>query len=143
MSIPARLLLTTFPGTRQLLPHVRGTGARVAVVSNAQWRDGEAYRQDFADLALADLVDAYVSSVDVGYRKPHETMFRTALDALRADPGSTVMVGNSVANDIAPAAALWLRTIDVSIEDEPPTTSPAEVICTSLADVQQWIADHP
>jgi FMN phosphatase YigB (HAD superfamily) len=105
--------------------------------------DGEAYRQDFADLGLADLVDAYVSSVDVGYRKPHETMFRTALDALRADPGSTVMVGNSVANDIAPAAALGLRTIHVSIEDEPPTTSPAEVICTSLADVQQWIADHP
>jgi hypothetical protein len=50
MCVPARGRIALFPGARDLLAAVRTLGLRCAVVTNATWRDGEDYRQDFADL---------------------------------------------------------------------------------------------
>lgn len=142
MCLPAVEVLRPFPGAHELLEAVRARDLAVAVVSNAQWRDGDAYRRDFTDLGLADFVDVYVSSVDVGYRKPHEAMFRTALDALGTNPAAAVMVGNSRVNDIAPARALGMRTVLVAIEEEPPEQILADAVCMSLAEVRDWLVAH-
>jgi HAD superfamily hydrolase (TIGR01509 family) len=139
MCLPAAQVLRPFAGARDVLGTARELGLAVAVVSNALWRDGEAYRRDFTDLGLATYVDAYVSSVDVGYRKPHPAMFRAALDALDVAPAVAAMVGNSVANDVIPAQALGMRTVLVAIEEAPPLRSAADAVCTSLAEVGNWL----
>jgi HAD superfamily hydrolase (TIGR01509 family) len=139
MCLPARETLQPFPGTYELLAQAQRMGLRVAIVSNTQWRDSVAYEHDFIDLGLADFVDVYVTSLDVGYRKPHEAMFRTALEALNADPTTTVMVGNSITDDIIPAGALGLQTLLVANQDQPPGDYPAQQVCTSLTDVRHWL----
>ena len=139
MCLPAAQVVQPFTGARDVLRTARELGLAVAVVSNARWRDGEAYQRDFADLGLATYVDAYVSSVDVGFRKPHPSMFRTALDALDAAPAVAAMVGNSVANDITPARDLGMRTVLVAIEEAAPVRSAADAVCTSLAEVGNWL----
>ena len=145
MCVPAREVLEPFAGADQLLANQQDLGRRVAIVSNTQWRDGDAYRQDFADFGLADYIDAYVTSLDVGYRKPHPAMFRAALAALDAAPATTIMIGNSLDNDIVPARHLGLRTLLVAIEAQPPDNWPPDQVCTSLIDLRRQLAmtDEP
>lgn len=48
-------------------------------ISNAVWRGADEYLQDFKTLGVAEHVDAIVSSVDVGYRKPNPATFEAAM----------------------------------------------------------------
>ena len=145
MCVPAREVLEPFAGADQLLATQRDLGRRVAIVSNTQWRDGDAYRQDFTDFGLAGYIDAYITSRDVGYRKPHPAMFRTALAALGAEPATTIMIGNSLNNDLVPARHLGMRTLLVAIEAQPPDNWPLDQVCTSLIDLRHQLAttDEP
>lgn len=132
MCLPAHPLVRLFPGAPELLRALRGAGLRAVVVSNAYWRSAAAYRRDFTDLGVAGGIDAYVSSVDVGLRKPQRAMFDAGLAAAGVPADRCAMVGNSEYRDIHPAKALGLRTILVAIETPPPTSSEADAIATSL-----------
>ena len=134
MCLPAHPLVRLFPGAPELLRALRGAGLRAVVVSNASWRSAAAYRRDFTDLGVAGGIDAYVSSVDVGLRKPHRAMFDAGLAAAGVPADRCAMVGNSEYRDIHPAKALGLRTILVAIETPPPTASAADAVATSLPD---------
>lgn len=132
-----------FPGALDLLPLIRSHGLRCAAVSNADWRGEEEYRADFADLGLDAYFDAIVTSVDVGFVKPHPAMFEAAAAAVGCDTAVCVMIGNKESSDITPAAALGMRTILVTIETPRPDTSRADAVVESLgeaADVlRRWI----
>ena len=132
MCLPAHPLVRLFPGARELVRALRGAGLRAVVVSNAYWRTAAAYRRDFTDLGVAGGIDAYVSSVDVGLRKPHRAMFDAGLAAARVPADRCAMVGNSESRDIHPAKALGLRTVLVAIETPPPASSEADAVATSL-----------
>ncbi|HZD38473.1 MAG TPA: HAD family hydrolase, partial [Actinomycetes bacterium] len=80
-------------------------------------------------------VDAYVSSLDVGFRKPHRAMFDAGLRAAGAPAERCAMVGNSEDKDVRPAKALGLRTIRVAIEEPHPATTEADAVTTSLDEV--------
>jgi FMN phosphatase YigB (HAD superfamily) len=67
------------PGARELLATIRSLDLGCVAVSNAHWRDGDDYWQDFADLDVAHYFAAVISSVDVGVNKPHRAMFDAAL----------------------------------------------------------------
>ncbi|HEX3055851.1 MAG TPA: HAD-IA family hydrolase, partial [Gaiellaceae bacterium] len=47
---------------------------------------------------------------EVGWRKPHPAIFERALDALGVEPSATLFVGDTLATDVAGAAALGMRT---------------------------------
>ncbi len=132
MCLPAHPLVRLFPGASELLRTLRRAGLRAVVVSNAYWRSGAAYRRDFNDLGVAAEIDAYVSSLDVGLRKPHRAMFDAGLRAAGVPAGRCAMVGNSEDKDVVPARALGLRTILVAIERPPPPTTQADAVVTSL-----------
>jgi putative hydrolase of the HAD superfamily len=55
--------------------------------------------------------DAIVLSSEVGVRKPDPRIFQIALDRLHAAPASTVVVGNSIADDIQGARRAGLRAV--------------------------------
>lgn len=135
MCLPARALIGLLPGATELLRAVREAGLRSVVLSNSYWRSDAAYRRDFQDLGMAAEVDAYVSSVDVGFRKPHPAMFEAGLRAAGVPAEQCAMVGNSEEKDVLPAQAHGLRTIRVAIEEPLPASTRADAVTTSLAEV--------
>jgi FMN phosphatase YigB (HAD superfamily) len=67
-------------------------------------------RDVLAREGLLPLLDAVVLSCEAGAVKPEPAIFRTALEALDADPARTLMVGDN-AHDDGGAAALGVRTL--------------------------------
>ena len=101
------------------------------IVSNAVWRGDDEYRQDFEALGLAEYIDAFISSVDLGNRRPHPAMFEVALRSIGCPPGASIMIGSSEANDVLPARALSVRVLQVAIEEPPPTDTAAHAVAIS------------
>jgi FMN phosphatase YigB (HAD superfamily) len=139
MCLPAHPLVSLLPGGPELLRTVRWAGLRSVVLSNAYWRSGAAYRRDFQELGVAGWVDAYISSLDVGFRKPHPAMFEAGLRAAGVTAERCAMVGNSEAKDVLPARALGIRTIRVAIEEPPPAISAADAVTSSLDEVARLL----
>ncbi len=138
MSLPARGRVRPFPGAKELLAGLHQRGLRVVIASNVLWRDAADYRRDFRELGLSDHVTAFVSSVDVGWRKPHRAFFASALSAADVPASQCVMVGDSERNDIAPARALGMLTIRVTIGQALPAGTSDTVathVCGSLTEV--------
>jgi FMN phosphatase YigB (HAD superfamily) len=115
------------------------------IVSNVQVRGVLEYRRDFTDLGVAHLVDAVLTSLDVGFRKPHRAFFEAAIGEAGCALTQCVMIGNSEPNDIQPAVALGMRAIRVAIEESPPTWSAADAVAINLQSVldtvSHWV-DH-
>jgi FMN phosphatase YigB (HAD superfamily) len=101
------------PGAQELLLTIRRLGKRCVVVSNVSVRDAGQYLTDFSDLGWAELVDAWITSLDSGCRKPGAAIFDTALTAAGCVPAACVMIGDSEENDVEPARALGMRTIRI------------------------------
>jgi FMN phosphatase YigB (HAD superfamily) len=130
--LPARDLVALFPGFTDLFAAIRRLGLRCALVTDVAVRDAELTRQDFRDFGVADVVDAIITSHDVGYRKPHHAMFQAAMDAVGCGAAECVMMGNREARDIAPAVSLGMRAILAAIEEPPPSRTAAHAVVTSL-----------
>ena len=137
---PASPAISPFPHARDLLEAVRDLGLRCVVLSNVQVRGAAEYWRDFADLGLADLIDGVVTSLEVGYRKPHAAMFEAALREAGCPASACVMVGDSEVKDIQPAVAIGMRAIRVAIEQPPPTRTAAQAVATNLVEVRAMIA---
>ncbi|HVX44138.1 MAG TPA: HAD family hydrolase [Mycobacteriales bacterium] len=50
-------------------------------------------------MGIADLIDAVVTSVEVGWRKPHPAIYAEALRRVGADPGEVAFVGDTFEAD--------------------------------------------
>ncbi|MDG4797459.1 HAD-IA family hydrolase [Micromonospora sp. WMMD1082] len=83
-----------YPDTAPTLGALREAGVRVAVVSNI----GFDLRPLFDAWGLADLVDAFVLSYEVGRCKPDPAIFWRACGLLGVDPEETLMVGDTPAD---------------------------------------------
>ena len=90
------------------------------------------FEHDLHSLGIAEWIDAVVSSVDTGFRKPHPEMFLRAAAAAGMPPQACLMIGNSEDNDILPARSLGIRTLRVAIEEPAPAVSAARRVAGSL-----------
>jgi HAD superfamily hydrolase (TIGR01509 family) len=88
-----------YPDTAPTLRALRGRGIRIGIVSNVP----QDLRPIFAVQGLADLVDAFTHSFEVGAEKPDPAIFLSACRALGTSPAETLMVGD---HPIADAGAL-------------------------------------
>ena len=92
-----------YPDTASTLRALRGRGVKIGIVSNVP-RD---LRPIFAAAGLADLVDAFTHSFEVGAEKPAPAIFLRACERLGTSPEETLMVGDHpVADGGAVAAGL-------------------------------------
>jgi putative hydrolase of the HAD superfamily len=73
------------------------TEYRLAVVTNTH--DTVLVPGHLAAMGLRSRFDAVITSVEVGWRKPHPKIYSTALDALGARASSTVFVGDTYRPD--------------------------------------------
>lgn len=80
----------------------------VAMQRNRWWPTADGPAMDAGGLVAALEYAADVRAEVVG--KPSETIYQIALDALGAPAEQAVMVGDDLASDLRPAAALGMRT---------------------------------
>jgi HAD superfamily hydrolase (TIGR01509 family) len=135
LSLPFSRGHKPLPGAIDLVRQLRADGLRLVVISNTVFRNAACYGRDFADAGLEGCLSGIVTSLDVGWRKPHPAIFSAALDQLAIPAERTAIVGNSETSDVAPARALGMTTVRVAIEQPRPTDSQADVVVTSLDEV--------
>ena len=76
-------------------------------------------REKFEASGLADRFDAVVVSGELRSAKPDPAVYAHALQALGAEPGDAVMVGDSLRNDVDGPVAAGLRAIWLNRTGEP------------------------
>ncbi|MDQ1301978.1 MAG: pyrimidine 5-nucleotidase [Chloroflexota bacterium] len=112
-------------GATALLAALKGAGYRVGILSNTfggrwvqRWTDTHGFRP---------YVDTVVTSDALGIRKPRPEIFLATLARLGLnDPGRAVMVGDTLAHDIAGAQPLGLRTVWVTLAEDQGFTAQGE-----------------
>ena len=99
------------PRTRELLQRL-GSRYRLAVISNA---DGK-IEDVLVRCGIADCFATITDSGLVGYEKPHPAIFQAALEAMGAEPGESLYVGDVYAVDYlgATRAGMQGMLLDVS-----------------------------
>ena len=97
-----------------VLDELRAADLRIGLVSNGI--------RDLAQFVVHHRldVDAVVGSRAHGFVKPHPTIFQAALEQLGVGAAETVMVGDSVEEDIEGARALGMRAILIDREHRHP-----------------------
>lgn len=74
------------------------------------------------DFGLAEYFKAVIESARVGVRKPDPAIFRLGAEALGLPPEEILVIGDSMDNDILPAASLGCRTLLIDGRPWPPTS---------------------
>jgi len=104
---------------------LRGLSSRypLALLTNGA---GDVQRAKLARTPFAQYFHDVVISVEEGIGKPDPDIFRIAARRLGVDPGEAVMVGDSLARDVAGAKAAGMRAIwiDRKLWDERVTAMP-------------------
>ena len=93
----------------EVLRAIRDAGLRIGLISNTQ-----RCLTTFAEHFELGLFDVAVSSSDHGYMKPHPSIFEAALRRIDSAPSEAVMVGDSLAHDIAGARSIGMRGVLVA-----------------------------
>jgi HAD superfamily hydrolase (TIGR01549 family) len=103
-----------FEDALPVLEELRAADLRIGLVSN-----GIRDLNEFVVHHRLD-VDTAIGSRAHGRVKPHPTIFQAALERLGAAPAETVMVGDSIEEDIQGARALGMRAILIDRDDRHP-----------------------
>lgn len=92
----------------EVLPRVRESGLKVAVVSNTSFSE-EGVRAMLENVGVSEYVDVIVSSSSVGFNKPHPGIYTHMLGRLGLEPEEVLHVGDSCVNDVLGALNAGLK----------------------------------
>ena len=84
-----------YPDTAPTLRSLRSREIRIGVVSNHAFD----LRPFFREFGLADYIDAYALSYEIGVAKPAKRIFTEACRMLRVEPLNALMVGDDPVSD--------------------------------------------
>ena len=129
--------LRLYDGVPAMLAQLRGRGARLFLVSNAQ---AIFTRCELRALGLDGAFDAVYLSSDYGCKKPDARFFRLALEGQRLDPARCIMVGNDPVCDIAGAQAVGLATLYVRSNLSPAGPPPRATYLLPEMDIPRMVA---
>ncbi len=90
-----------------VLRQLSASGIRLGLISNTH-RCLDSFQTHFD---LQNLISVAVSSFEHGYMKPHPSIFESALEQLRVTAAETMMVGDSLTQDIEGALAVGMRGV--------------------------------
>lgn len=97
-----------FDGVSELFSELRGRGARLFLLSNAQ---SVFTRGEIEQCGLSDAFDGIMLSSDHGCRKPDPAFFGMLFDKYKIDKRTAVMVGDDSSSDGAGAAAVGIAFV--------------------------------
>jgi putative hydrolase of the HAD superfamily len=110
------LEFTPYPDVEPALRDLRERGVTVVIASNwdcslPEW---------LGPTGILELVDAVVTSAEVGAAKPSPRVFERALGLAGVDAAEALHVGDKVDNDIEGAAAAGIRGVLIQRDGDPP-----------------------
>jgi putative hydrolase of the HAD superfamily len=100
-------VLTPYSGVRETLGELKRRGIPLAIVTDAM--NGNALAR-LRKTGLSGFFDHVISYDMTGAKKPAPDAFLLALEKLGTHPSETLLVGDSLRRDIAPAQALGMIT---------------------------------
>lgn len=118
------------PGVREAIAAL-AAAHRIAIVTNG----GAAQRTKLARIGLDGIVHAVFVSGELGVAKPDPAFFAHALRWAECAPGEILVVGDQPAIDLAPAAALGMRTAWRARGPWPAALAPADHRLESIAEL--------
>jgi len=98
-------------GALEAVRAIRALGVRMVICSNTLWRNDADSRRDWEELGFGEYFDAYITSHDTGFGKPHPAIFERALAAVDARPSQAAIIGDRPELDLAGARAVGMRSI--------------------------------
>ena len=114
-----------------VLRELAGSGIKIGLISNSH-RCLSSFQQHFE---LEGLVTAAVSSSEHGYMKPHPSIFEAALTLAGVEASESVMVGDSLAHDIAGARSVGMRGVLVHRADTAPAAAADVPVIRDLSEL--------
>lgn len=96
-----------FPESRAVLEALRSI-VKIGMITNGA---SDIQRAKIAGSGLAGYFDTILISGEEGFGKPQPEIFRLAIDRLDVDEASAVMIGDSLARDVAGAASVGIKSI--------------------------------
>lgn len=110
-----------YPGAEDVLTSLRQQGLRVALLSNIT------SHQAAVDILRTNVIESYfdpiLTSALLGRVKPHPSAFLSVVEQWQCAPEDVVMIGDTIATDIAGASAVRMRSILVEVEPRIETLS--------------------
>lgn len=114
---------------------LRSRNITIGLISNTQ-RCLSTFAEHFE---LRGLFDVALSSAEHGYMKPHPSIFEAALARVGNAPGEAVMVGDSLAHDIAGAMSIGMKGVLVARAGRPPAVPEGVPVIESLRELPPMI----
>jgi putative hydrolase of the HAD superfamily len=99
--------MVQIPGAEDCLVRLKHAGCAIAVCSNWGWD----LRDDLRPTGLAAYIDTYLTSAQVGFRKPHPRIYQAALDANDSRAKNAIFVGDNVRTDVLGPQNAGIRAI--------------------------------
>jgi HAD superfamily hydrolase (TIGR01509 family) len=94
----------------------------------------------FVVSSIPELRRFTVFSPDVtGAKKPDPKAFLAVLAKMQADPEETVMVGDSLENDILPALAIGMKAVLIDRDNSMKVNNPAIIKISSLKELKRFL----
>ncbi len=107
-----------FPDAISTIEALDAAGYRMAIAASRPL-PAQILIREMRDHGIPAVFELIVTSGDVGYRKPHQLVFETALRRLGIQPEEVVAVGDSYENDVVPAASLGMIPV-LKLNDRKP-----------------------
>jgi putative hydrolase of the HAD superfamily len=126
-----------FPETREVLEALRNAGLRLGVVSNFDTRIYSVMQS----LSILPFFDAVTISSEAGFCKPDREIFEAGVRALRCEPSETVMVGDSLRDDVEAAIQAGLHGILIDRQGRHPSAGVPRIF--SLKDLNPLLISAP
>ena len=122
----------------ETLATLKQSGFRLGLISNSH-RPLVSFQSHFE---LEGLISVAVSSSQHGFMKPHPSIFRAALELMQVSPGEAVMVGDSLAHDVAGARQAGMEGILLSRRASYQPDDPTVPVIRSLAELHGLLTPH-
>ena len=124
-------------GAEETLSYFRDRGYRIGVLSNTSYR-GSVVKGLLEDVRFDHLIDAVVSSADVGYRKPHDNAYSAVVEVLKAKPSDCFFAGDSEDKDFLGPRRFGMRG-SFLIDPERPSRECG--IVSSISEIPSFFRD--
>lgn len=133
-----RALQDRLPGAEEVLHALQKAGVRIGLLTNGA---ASLQREKIEVSGLGMFFDAAVVSGEIGTGKPDPAIFHHLLARLGVAPGEALMVGNSLARDIAGGKRAGLHTCWLALEgeEEPVGLVEPEFIIRSLGELPRLV----
>lgn len=124
------------PGAPDAVQAVRDRGLKTALVCDTGFTPGRVVRSLLADHGITPLLDVLAFSDEVGVPKPHERMFRRALEGVGVAAPAAVHIGDLRRTDVAGARAAGMRTIRFAgVYDDETDLPDADVVIREMREL--------